>query len=915
MNNPSGSIWRKWDLHIHTPETAKNDQFSTVSPWEDYLVKLESMTDIAVLGVTDYFSIDNYIKLKKYQELGRIPDKSLIPNIELRILPVTGENTPINLHVLFNPEIEISTIEREFFRNLKFSYQGSEYACIESDLIALGRAYTSDTTLEEHAAWKAGIDQFNVPFTELKKILKSESLIGHYLICVSNRSSDGNSGIQHSSLAATRQEIYRFSHIIFSSNPNDVQYFLGKGVDSVSKVKDDYGSLKPCVVGSDAHSLAEVCVYPGNRTTWIKADPTFEGLKQIIFEPEERVRIQENSPDDNFDKLYFKSIKGNGAIILGEAVEYDAVELDFNKNLVAIIGGRGTGKSLLLDCLLKSFSRHEEINDDRFSSISINQFSTVFEKQDSTEIASDILSPQPLSYLHVRQSEIKEIAKSPDKLTTKIKELLGLNEIIQDSNNDFTIRETLDKIEEIKQWLNQKNENGDLINSKEYCNLWIRYYSHLITNITSKETQDVIAKYQKSQATINTDSQRSAEIDLKIEEIGQFQQLLNNFIAKINDYALTTKLNLKLQSWNFDNILQPLTEYNQKLHTRKSKLTESNEAIKQKLIKAGINQDVATLLEKVNEHQNNLSGFENHKDNIIKKIDELTNLAIQRNTSIDSVLKKLQENKVHIDLTFSALKEGKDGWLPEQKQLLNKILVDIDIRADIIFDTKTFYDGIRNIVNGSKFRDSQESTGIEKIQTLIGVDSLETYKSLCKGEKICTLEGVSGKTIDDIGGQLDLFRGNTEYNLYEYIYLREHQCKYSKVIPRLTYKGKPPEKLSVGQRGTFYLCLRLATDPFGSPFVFDQPEDDLDNEFIVQTLIPIFKEIKKYRQVIIATHNANFVVNADAEQIIVAKNNAEHITFISGALEKKEIKDDVCRILEGGKPAFIQREHKYGFIN
>jgi predicted ATPase len=66
--------------------------------------------------------------------------------------------------------------------------------------------------------------------------------------------------------------------------------------------------------------------------------------------------------------------------------------------------------------------------------------------------------------------------------------------------------------------------------------------------------------------------------------------------------------------------------------------------------------------------------------------------------------------------------------------------------------------------------------------------------------------------------------------------------------------------------------MKLATDPFGSPFIFDHPEDDLDNEFIVNDLIPNFRKIKKYRQVIIATNNANLVVNADAEQIVRAKS-------------------------------------------
>jgi len=83
--------------------------------------------------------------------------------------------------------------------------------------------------------------------------------------------------------------------------------------------------------------------------------------------------------------------------------------------------------------------------------------------------------------------------------------------------------------------------------------------------------------------------------------------------------------------------------------------------------------------------------------------------------------------------------------------------------------------------------------------------------------------------------------------------------------------------------------MKLATDPFGSPFVFDQPEDDLDNRFIMTELVPLFRKIKKYRQVIIATHNANLVVNADAEQVIVANNEEEELSYISGSIENTSI--------------------------
>ena len=107
------------------------------------------------------------------------------------------------------------------------------------------------------------------------------------------------------------------------------------------------------------------------------------------------------------------------------------------------------------------------------------------------------------------------------------------------------------------------------------------------------------------------------------------------------------------------------------------------------------------------------------------------------------------------------------------------------------------------------------------------------------------------------------------------------------------YKGKEVNKFSVGQRGTFYVCMKLATDPFGSPFVFDQPEiDDLDNEFIMAQLVPLFRKIKKYRQVIIVTHNANLVVNTDAEQIIVADNQGENIRYRAGSVEDGNVKEN-----------------------
>lgn len=79
----------------------------------------------------------------------------------------------------------------------------------------------------------------------------------------------------------------------------------------------------------------------------------------------------------------------------------------------------------------------------------------------------------------------------------------------------------------------------------------------------------------------------------------------------------------------------------------------------------------------------------------------------------------------------------------------------------------------------------------------------------------------------------------------------------------------------------------------------------------MQDLVTIFKQVKKFRQVIIVSHNANLVVNSDSEQVIIAENNEGILSYTSGALEDPEINLKICEILEGGQTAFLNREQKY----
>lgn len=116
----------------------------------------------------------------------------------------------------------------------------------------------------------------------------------------------------------------------------------------------------------------------------------------------------------------------------------------------------------------------------------------------------------------------------------------------------------------------------------------------------------------------------------------------------------------------------------------------------------------------------------------------------------------------------------------------------------------------------------------------------------------------------------------------------------------------------------FFPGVELRTDKGANnlhliPIIIDQPEDNLDNQSVYNKLVPCICAAKQKRQVIIVTHNPNIAVACDAEQIICCKmdKNTHKITYLSGAIEDQEIKQNVVDILEGTMPAFDLRRRKY----
>jgi ABC-type Mn2+/Zn2+ transport system ATPase subunit len=131
-------------------------------------------------------------------------------------------------------------------------------------------------------------------------------------------------------------------------------------------------------------------------------------------------------------------------------------------------------------------------------------------------------------------------------------------------------------------------------------------------------------------------------------------------------------------------------------------------------------------------------------------------------------------------------------------------------------------------------------------------------------------------------------------------------------LVRIKLNGRPVDELSPGQRSSAMLPLIALAET--DPLIIDQPEDNLDNAMVGETLTRILADLKERRQIIVTTHNPNIVVGGDAEQVAVLNADGAHAASVTttGSIDEEEVITAVLTIMEGGREAFIERGRRYG---
>lgn len=846
---PKGSEWRKWDLHFHTPSSYDyGDKSVTNQDIIDSLI----INNIAVVAITDHHVID----IARITELKRLADESILGEITIlpgiEFLSDTRGSEPLHFIGIFPEDADLDFIWGQLENCTKLS-----------DI-------------------KTGQKAIHEAYCDYEETVKLIHRLGGVVSVHAGSKTNGLAGITNSlpHTMAQKTDISYLADIFDMGQEKDLDDYIKIVFPAIKKVL-------PMVMCSDNHNIKQYAV---KQNCWIKADPSFNGLLQIIYEPFERIKIQEHNPIFDFEKSPFTDIeiKSKTAIFNdpSDNIYFDQCKLPLNSNLISIIGGRGTGKSILVDYIAKGFGKDNTKDYLLSQDISVHRQTSLKEK--SQEF---ILGTNPnVPFLYISQSQIKELVSDKGRFTRNIRETIGVTDEYNPAREYIERAEAV--INEYFRIVKILDANDtDSTAKKNVINAEIKKYKDFIASVTSEENKPKLENYQKVVKKLENINFWLSRIDRLKQMVISDRDSINEEITNINrDLGENSGITIPVLST--DNILQYIND-TLLPKIEKSKQTTEKEINDTKAAFQGFQGDLSTLLSNIGEYQNKVSSLERDLIAITNEEKKFGEIKASWFKDLGERIKQsIDEYTALISSKWEKFKEGQEGIRPEMKELLKAILNndELNVVVNIRFDKDAMYDRLLEKLD-------KRSYNIDRLKDSLRIETIDDFFNF----------------IQQIPGSRNVFSDPIQ-NILRGCLLELFFKRYNSFISHeivVTSKGKPITKLSHGQQGTIFLRLQLASRAFSETIIYDQPEDDLDNDFIMRDLVDIFRKIKRYRQVIIVSHNANLVVNADSEQIIIAENVDGILRYVSGSLENPVINDKICAILEGGKTAFLSREQKY----
>ena len=959
-----GSQWRKWDLHVHTPASfhwnggkffhdmsaaEKDESFSE-------LFNVIENSDVAVFCFTDYWTFDGYIQFIDYLSRNNIScTKTIFPGIELRVEAPT--NYRLNIQVIlsnllsnqqladFKSKLLIGSIERQISDEAII-----EFAQTLDASKSKAHGFGDPKKLDKNELLKLGSSTVEVTKESLNVAIKAIKPGSAYLVLPFD-TDGGISKLDWKTQPHAANYFMQFADVVESRRKDTIDLFLGNETDKNRDYLENFQKTinyvqKPVICGSDAHRYSDYGKFPGNKATWIKSNPTFEGFKQIIYEPRDRVQIQELQPQG---KIPYRVIEKIRFIDKTNQKRFSSDWIFLNENLNAIIGGKSSGKSLMLYHIAKAIApslvekRAGEVKilDYSFGSLDEFDFEVVWEDDHSDKLST--LTEDGIREIeYIPQLYVNALAEKQGKasLYNLIESILYQNvdyrDFIQQIKQeiaaleitiDNSVSELLRKREDLKILYEERKVIGDQKGIEAEIDKLSTKIEELRndSDFTSDEKID-FEKLTKRQADHRKQKQKYSELANAIDSFNHtIEQIKKHslqslertdinhspdaFSKRVLSFMKTGALNSILRT--FDLLISSNKSLAENARGKSKKFADKERKILERL---------APYLAKVRD-QSQLKDYEEklkEQHKIQKAYHDKTSLINQVKEAGVNIKNELFGN--YADL------------LQAYKQVVEKLSNDSYARidADILLDVGLGFDSERFSSSFCELFNRRRTN----FSVVFG-DSFST-KNEYEFEEKSHLQKIS-KIFDVLSPRSNvelIFRqGQTREDAITQLFKNNFQIEYN-----IQYKNDEILDMSPGKRGLVLLQLILHISNATHPILIDQPEDNLDNRTISDELKKFIAAKKLTRQIIMVTHDANLVVLTDAENIIVSnqdgqqmdRENAEYrFEYVAGALENSfripetepvsgilyscGIREHVCDVLEGGEIAFKKREEKYGF--
>lgn len=918
---PQGSEWRKWDLHVHAPGGHLNDGYKTTDDsdvLEKFCNEIES-SDVRVFGITDYFSVDGYNSfIERFDTIYPNSEKTFFFNLELRLNEtVNQELEEVNIHLIFNPN-SLDKIDK-FLSSLNVVKTGRDETPIACKELEDGD-YASATVTR-----KSITDAFEATYG--RKAIRQDHLL--ILTAANNDGLRPERGKQRKE--GICDEIDKFSDGFFGGSQN-VDYYLDE-----ERLEDDDFKIakKPVVSGSDSHTFEDLEKFLGKQylektekdgthieyivkdVTWLKADTTYEGLRQMLYEPEsgERVFIGVVKPDQKDAYKVIRKIKFTNSEDFPE-------EIILNDNLCSIIGSRSSGKSALLAYMAHSIipdvvedlidgpGEGEEFHWDKIE----EEYFVEWADGNSNE-------ESPGRVVYVPQNYLFERSKDPEAIKEKIEPVLF--KTIEGFENFYgnalsEVKEYNDEIlNKVDEWfassdsINAIDNQLKSLGNKKTVEQQTKETEKLIEKLKeeNKLSADDLENYREITSQISSLEERKKQISTELSIVSKVEKDKNYFSnVEISFTPSITTLSASLQK-----IIMAKFQ-----SAKKSILDDANE---------GVFEYKDSLLKEQQESQDKLDKIKEDNKDLIEKY--------QKNTELEDLVKTVNGYVSTIE-KINGLEESKKTKQLDKNSCVETIKTSLIKRHAVIESIRTYVDESKqDSVSGIKFG---IEFGLEKsdIDDFSGGINLKEKTTFVEKNQL-NFDSIRSNPGDFLS---DIYSGTQKVNMHvnkkeicEGALTLTEKILFTAAMEGDRIGGFTESTMTPGKRALFALRLILAESDDTWPLLIDQPEDDLDSRSIYDEVVPFLKEKKKERQIIMVSHNANLVISSDSEQLIIANRNGDdrpnengsQFNYLTGSLEFTQQHDSdcedtlssqgvcehACSILDGGKTAFENRKNKY----